>query len=174
VAADIISSELHMRPSNAWIKTLELRNTSAFANSAFSKSSRSMALFADGLNELDKLNIIRRNASNQNYVQWKRPHYRQQFALCKDDEEIKVVSAAANASLAAEIDAQVKKAAAEATEAVAKIALADSSVKKAAAEAANADSAVKKAAAEAALADAVILEAETRRRIAMSKLEKPE
>lgn len=99
VAAGIISSELHKRLSDDWITTFELISTEAFAKSAFSKSSRSMALFTSAVSELDKLNIIRRHSSDQNRLQWKRPNYRRQFDLCKDDQAIKIVSVAANASL---------------------------------------------------------------------------
>jgi sorbitol-specific phosphotransferase system component IIA len=112
VAAGIIASELHKRPSDAWITTHELRQTEAFANSAFSKSPDSMVLFATGVSELDKLNFIRRNAGDQNRLHWKRPNYRQQYALCKDDFAIQEVSKQANSNLMEKVEVDARRRAA--------------------------------------------------------------
>ena len=160
VAVGIISSELHKLPSDAWTTKSQLIRTDAFANSAFSKSPSSVELFEKGVEELDKRNIIRRHARDWTLLQWKRPNYKKQFALCKDDTGVNDVLVRANAMLMAQIEVEVRKAADEA--------------KKAAAESAIADSALKKAAAESAMADADSAEAEARRQAALSKLKKPE
>jgi hypothetical protein len=113
VAADILSSELHKLPSGAWITMSEIEQTQAFANSAFGESPKSVDLFQKGVEELDQRNIIRRHARDATLLQWKRPSYRHQFALCADDSKVKGVFARANANLKMKLAAALKKEAAE-------------------------------------------------------------
>jgi chromosome segregation ATPase len=160
VAAGIISSELHKLPADAWIESFPLTFTDAFANSAFSKSPDSVELFYTGVEELDKRNIIRRHTRDGNLLQWKRPNYKEQFALCKDDAGVKDGLVRANADLMAQIDAEAKQAAAESAKAEADLAKAEADVAKAEADLAKAEADVAKAEADVAKAEADVAKAD--------------